>query len=915
MAASDLLRAETETLVTAPPVDFRDGERVGPYLVHALMGKGGVGAVYRAEVVESCSVPMGREVAIKVLKTPHLDPVDRRRFEREATYLQALQHPGIVRVHDVGEHGGRPYLVMELVAGRSLDDLIVEAHGEPLPPDAACDVLIQALEALHVAHLAGITHRDIKPGNLMVTPSGRVKILDFGMAQRMGQDSRLTASGSVLGTPAYMSPEQARGSRDEIGTRSDVYGMGAVLYELVTGRQPFRAENSVALLRAILEEPLTPPRAHVPTLSRDLETVILRAMAKDRRDRYRSAEAMAADLRRLRRGARIHSARPGRLRPLLRRLHYHRRLLTSAGLVLFVVGVVATSVIRRTLHLLSQQESRAREQEELEARLEATWLEVWRYDGNLADGPVLAQAVERSGRDQIAYLPVGGDGLRLHVSSGLRLRFDLVPRGPETRLEILFSDRTLGQGYSLLIAGRRDDAESWQVSLRRHRSGWGSEDDLAEMTAMAIEPLPAGEAVAVELSRKANRIRCLLDKRVVLDWSDLVPLEGPDHGGLAWVVEDQGTLVRRPVVERRRQPELISRLEVADATRQDGRYERAVAIYREFLRDFPDSPRARDARYRIGLCLIELGRDEEALELFQHVAAESNEDRLYYLAATFQSWSCALRLGRWEEADTYYGTIRNRYAIETVFSSVSRDTIRDLPRKYLDRAAEIAGLEPHRALQLLLNGAEIGEYLEQRTVISRALLGAGDILVGLGRYLDARETYRRVYERPDLARHEQMAALLRLGQAERLLGNDEAAITAFAEVMENPTKRTNQSGWARLYLGDLHLLRGQRDEAERLWRGFADRRHPSGRIMHHILTGQEPAPVPTDGSQDANDVAYGNALWAGLHSRESEYEAHLQAAASLAPLHDWPAALAQELLLQPPPRHLQPDQTTAFREP
>src|ERR1043165_2101689 len=258
---------ETAEMAVSSP---RMPTQIGPYKILRLIGRGGMGSVYRAQVVVSCEVPIGQDVALKLLR--ETDDKERKRFAREAAYLQALRHPGIVRVLDNGEYEGQPYLVMQLVEGRHADDLLIS--GRPTDQNHIADITIQALDALHVAHLHGILHRDIKPGNIMISEDDKVKLVDFGLAQYMNAaESHLTATGAVVGTPAYRSPERPSGRREEISRRSDVYSMGACLYELLTGKQPFEADNSVALLRCIIEDPLTPPSAHRKDLARALEPI------------------------------------------------------------------------------------------------------------------------------------------------------------------------------------------------------------------------------------------------------------------------------------------------------------------------------------------------------------------------------------------------------------------------------------------------------------------------------------------------------------------------------------------------------------------------------------------------------------------------------------------------------------------
>ena len=262
------------------------------YALVSRLATGGMGEVWRGR-----DTVLGRPVAVKLLKPEYADDaLFRQRFEIEAQHAASLHHPGIAGVFDFGEASPldgsatpRPYLVMELVEGQPLSDLL--RPSAPMDPDVTRDLMAQTADALGAAHRAGIVHRDVKPGNLIVTPDRRIKVTDFGIA-RAAEGLALTETGQVMGTPAYLSPEQAEGGTATAA--SDVYSLGVVAYECLVGRRPFVADTAVATALAHVRQPVPELPSHVPA---PLAAVVARALAKDPSERYVDASAFAAALR------------------------------------------------------------------------------------------------------------------------------------------------------------------------------------------------------------------------------------------------------------------------------------------------------------------------------------------------------------------------------------------------------------------------------------------------------------------------------------------------------------------------------------------------------------------------------------------------------------------------------------------
>jgi serine/threonine protein kinase len=357
------------TLPAQPPMVLAD-RAVPGYEILGVLGRGGMAVVYQAR-----QLGLNRLVALKmILAGDAADAAEHARFRHEAEAVAQLQHPNIVQIYDLGEHAGQPYLALEYVPGGTL------AHqlGNPQPPHQAAQLVETLARAIHHAHERGIVHRDLKPANILLdrrtgcqpvqahtspkrqrgegplpcasglcapgqagSLSYDPKITDFGLVKRLEGGAGLTRTGDIVGTPAYMAPEQATGRSREVGPAADVYALGAILYEMLTGQPPFQGETTLETLqRVVTVEPVAPSRLQ-PAVPRDLETICLKCLGKEPLQRYPSALVLAEDLQRFRTGQPILARPPGRAAGLWRRLRQHPLVTTlAAALLIAVVGVL-----------------------------------------------------------------------------------------------------------------------------------------------------------------------------------------------------------------------------------------------------------------------------------------------------------------------------------------------------------------------------------------------------------------------------------------------------------------------------------------------------------------------------------------------------------------------------------------------
>jgi serine/threonine-protein kinase len=634
---------------------------ISGYEVEAVLGCGGMGVVYKAR-----QSALDRMVAVKMLLVgPLAGYQELERFRRETAALACLKHPNIVQVYDAGEAEGRPYFSMELVEGGSLARML---SGTPQPARQAAALLTTLAEAVHAAHQSGIVHRDLKPANILLAADGTPKIADFGLAGPLEGGAGLTQTGVPMGTPGYMAPEQARGQARALGTAVDVYALGAILYELLTGRPPFRAETLAETLRQVMDQEPAPPSRLNAGVPRDLETICLKCLHKAPARRYAGARDLAEDL------GRFLAGKPIQARPvgLAERAAKWVRRRPAAALLLAALGVMVGSAAGVGLWLQHQEENRrgAKAQQEAQAR-EAIETALSRADDrrreerwpeallilteaatHLADAnsPTLEERLRRAESDvRIAIelervresSPFLSDGDVDHKQraaeyrevferAGLRIDDDIsavadfiIASAIRDQLVAAVEDRALVAfmlgddpllGRLLQIARSVDPEPRW--GDRFHQvAAWRSRAQLLQLAADAFKTEPAPPAHQLAL------LGCLL--RHSGTESTGVELLGEAcrrHPGNFWLNREMGATLLKA-----------------------SRIGESLAYYRAALALRPDNAGAHES---LGVALFFAGQSDEALAAFRRAAElppRSRSSRQRLVGALAQT-------GRWEEA-------------------------------------------------------------------------------------------------------------------------------------------------------------------------------------------------------------------------------------------------------------------------
>ena len=624
---------------------------LGDYEILEEVSRGAMGVIYKARHKK-----LRRIVALKVMIAGQYASAEQiARFEKEARAAAKLRHANIVPIYEIGAEGGNRFFTMGFVDGTPLDVLI--ARGDLAPRDAL-KIAAAVGDALAYAHEQGVIHRDIKPSNIMIDRSGRPQIMDFGLAKQTDSDSRFTRTGTTIGTPSYMPPEQARGENKAIDQRSDVYSLGAVLYEMLTGRPPFTGETMMNIVMKVIHDQPAPFRRFVPKMHRDIETIVFKAMEKEPRRRYQGMSEFADDVRRYLAGEML-SARPaGPFLRAARTLRKHR----SPVIVGLVIGVLTAAVFGVIVHVLLRKEAEQKRRTELAeselllrtAEQEPVWTQ---YLGDTFSEPKLAKTWRPSGGEwrivegRLVVRAAGETFILLNdpIKGNAVIEFTASADAAQARINC-FLGESRRAGYTLRFGGGQGKA------LSLYRLGLL----LAEIQAPPIEPKVP---YSFRIEWRGTSLTCRVSgggktHELRYDNPALVRGPGPFFGFYTW-----GCTVRFDDLRISREEFASERLNKLQAIESNmlsyGNLKGAMDKYAEIIEKHGGKPIAVLAEHKRGLVQEALGPDARtgwapALQYYRNVEQKrsllgekrqtvlaKNKERVFFLL---------VRMGRYEQA-------------------------------------------------------------------------------------------------------------------------------------------------------------------------------------------------------------------------------------------------------------------------
>ncbi len=702
------------------------GDIFGNYRIVDEVSRGAMGIVYRAEQMN-----LNRIVALKLLMAGERASQDQiERFYRETQAVAKLRHPNIIPIYDMGIVGDRHYFTMEYVEGKSLEEVLAKG---PVSQEQALDIVVQVGRALAHAHERGIIHRDVKPGNILTDKSGHVCVTDFGLAKEIKKGRNVTRSGVTVGTPHYMSPEQACGGSGVVDQRTDIYSLGAVLYELLTGRPPFDGDTPVEIVLNVIQEEPSNPRKLRPGIPKDLETICMKALEKDPARRYGTVEELLADIERFRAGEPI-EARPSTfVYSVRKKINKHRELAMAVSAAVIVLCIVFMLLEHRTIsaerELTSLREKERRTATKLEHELRRKEIEQDDQRGEWRE--IFSRPFDDS--SMAHWIPTGGDWKPLDkyliasAKDSASLEF-IDNLWGNLRVQFYFMlDAPLKGHFGIAVSCMQDSLPSgYRFLFLPGKLVLLKGDTVKKEVSFGLQTL---RQYKITLIRQSDALSFSVNGTEVLHYMDPKPLTGKKCARLRFLLSQGRISVAEVLIEQESMPLKGSPLIMADRLFMEGLFEPAIEVYRRVAEMPPTPEMAAEALYKMGLGYIKLENLPSAVECFMQVDALYPKSR-HVPPARLQLGLAYLRLHNYKALqqlldehglDPFLQEVLREAPVEAISSYLAR---LEFPDKKADPDVRIKRLN-----ELIILSNSLPEEKRDKGLLATSLVELGQVLL------------------------------------------------------------------------------------------------------------------------------------------------------------------------------------------
>ncbi|MFH1421616.1 MAG: protein kinase [Planctomycetota bacterium] len=611
--------------------------KFGHHEIIKEISRGGMGVVYQARQTN-----LDRIVALKVLiGGGQCSQEQIERFYRETQAVAKLRHPNIIPIYDMGIENDCCYYTMEYVEGESLDSRIVRGK---ITIDSAVAIIEQVAAALEHAHKMGIVHRDIKPGNILIDTNNRVRVTDFGLAKEIGKS--VTRTGITVGTPRYMSPEQAIGESSLIDGCSDIFSMGAVLYEMLTGVTPFDGQNAVeVVMKLINKEPVKPKKIN-PKIPRDLELICMKALEKAKPQRYQTAAEFLSDIRNYKEQEPVEAHPSGIFYRLYKRIKRHTEVAAVILLSLIILTAVYLASDYRTKKAIGRERESAEKERQsaerikmLQATLQshARQQEKWKI---LFDSHFTEASFEKWIKTNPGWKIVDGILYGSGKDETTLVYSEPVPGNIRVSFEFIFDVPLKGCFGIAICSAKEESCSGYRFLFFENKFALQKGDTTKRIVDFTLRENVAYKLLAV---RENDSISFRIDDKEMVTYRDLMPITGEDAAFFRFVIRGAEVRVANLVIEEESIPLTTSPLFVADKLFNDGLYSHAVEVYKKIAQYPPNEVTGAESLYKVALSYVKLDKREDAVFFFKQLVERYPETK-YAEAAKLQIGLCYLNL-------------------------------------------------------------------------------------------------------------------------------------------------------------------------------------------------------------------------------------------------------------------------------